>query len=232
MKYASADWLRSVGSVRAGPAGLTVERMAKVGTPLPLTAWVSDDAKFTTQSGLRPKDPGPAVTVRWSKYRGPGNVVFEKDGHPWMARKPNRDSAARRSPQQRSTSPATTSCISWRTITRARAAAVSNAAGQPLNSASRSGRRSGFRGRQDGGTGFSLSVPSRDSDIPFRVPAREGACSALKLHLPQDRVVALVAAQAFEDRVRFQAQNIRVAVVNRAVQIFKARSLSPSAVQI
>ena len=66
-----------------GPRGLTsVERMAKVGTPLPLTAWVSDDAKFTTQSGLRPKDPGPAVTVRWSKYRGPGNVVFEKERPP------------------------------------------------------------------------------------------------------------------------------------------------------
>jgi hypothetical protein len=65
-----------------GPRGLSVERTAKVGTPLALTAWVSDDAKFTTQSGLRPKDPGPAVTVRWSKYRGPGNVVFEKERPP------------------------------------------------------------------------------------------------------------------------------------------------------
>lgn len=62
-----------------GPRGLSVDRTAKVGTPLALTAWVSDDAKFTTSSGLRPKDPGPAVTVRWSKYRGPGNVTFEKE---------------------------------------------------------------------------------------------------------------------------------------------------------
>jgi hypothetical protein len=65
-----------------GPRGLSVERTAKVGTPLALTAWISDDAKFTTSSGLRPKDPGPAVTVRWSKYRGPGNVTFEKERPP------------------------------------------------------------------------------------------------------------------------------------------------------
>ena len=59
-----------------GPRGLTVERTAKAGTPLALTAWVSDDAKFTTSSGARPKDPGPPVTLRWSKYRGPGSVTF------------------------------------------------------------------------------------------------------------------------------------------------------------
>jgi hypothetical protein len=62
-----------------GPRGLTVERAAKVGTPLTLTAWVSDDAKFTTSSGARPKDPGPPVTLRWSKYRGPGNVTFANE---------------------------------------------------------------------------------------------------------------------------------------------------------
>jgi hypothetical protein len=62
-----------------GPRGLTVERTAKVGTPLTLTAWVADDAKFTTSSGVRPKDPGPPVLLRWSKYRGPGNVTFAKD---------------------------------------------------------------------------------------------------------------------------------------------------------
>src|ERR1700678_3895116 len=34
-----------------GPQGLLVERTAKVGIPLPLTVWVSDDAKFTSSSG-------------------------------------------------------------------------------------------------------------------------------------------------------------------------------------
>jgi hypothetical protein len=62
-----------------GPQGLTVERMAKVGTPLTLTVWVSDDAKFTTSSGARPKTPTPPVTLRWIKYRGAGNAVFSAD---------------------------------------------------------------------------------------------------------------------------------------------------------
>ncbi len=65
-----------------GPRGLSVDRTAKAGSPLTLTAWLSDDAKFTTSSGLRPKDLGPPVTVRWSKYRGPGMVTFEKERPP------------------------------------------------------------------------------------------------------------------------------------------------------
>jgi hypothetical protein len=61
-----------------GPQGMRVERTTKVGTPLTLTAWVSDDAKLTTSSGVRPKSLGAAVTLRWSKYRGPGEVRFSK----------------------------------------------------------------------------------------------------------------------------------------------------------
>jgi hypothetical protein len=59
-----------------GPRGLIVERTAKVGTPLTLTVWVSDDAKFTTSSGAQPKTMTTPVTLRWIKYRGEGNVVF------------------------------------------------------------------------------------------------------------------------------------------------------------
>jgi hypothetical protein len=59
-----------------GPGGLTVERTAKVGLPLDLTIWVQDDAKLTTSSGAPPKNLGLPVTVRWSKYRGPGEVSF------------------------------------------------------------------------------------------------------------------------------------------------------------
>jgi hypothetical protein len=61
-----------------GPQGLTVERTAKVGTPLTLTVWVSDDAKFTTSSGARPRNPTAPVTLRWIKYRGAG-VMFSQD---------------------------------------------------------------------------------------------------------------------------------------------------------
>jgi hypothetical protein len=62
-----------------GPLGLTAERTAKVGTPLTLTVWVSDDAKFTTSSGARPKNLAAPVTLKWIKYRGPGSVVFSPD---------------------------------------------------------------------------------------------------------------------------------------------------------
>jgi len=62
-----------------GPLAMTVERTAKVGEPLPLTVWVSDDAKFTSSSGAKPRNLGAPVTLRWVKYRGPGNVIFTKD---------------------------------------------------------------------------------------------------------------------------------------------------------
>ncbi len=62
-----------------GPRGFIVERMAKVGEPLPLTVWVSDDAKFTSSSGAKPADLGTPVTLRWILYRGPGRVAFSTD---------------------------------------------------------------------------------------------------------------------------------------------------------
>ena len=61
-----------------GPLGLSVERTAKVDSPLPLTVWVSDDGKLTTNSGARPRNLGPPVTVTWRKYRGPGAVTFAR----------------------------------------------------------------------------------------------------------------------------------------------------------
>src|SRR5262249_37426637 len=64
------------GPSTQGPAGLSVDRTAKLGTPLILTVWVQDDAKLTTSSGAPPRNLGPPVTLRWSKYRGPGLVTF------------------------------------------------------------------------------------------------------------------------------------------------------------
>jgi hypothetical protein len=62
-----------------GPQGLSArERTARVGNPLMLTVWVSDDAKFTTSSGVRP-NLGSPVTVKWIKFRGPGSVTFIPD---------------------------------------------------------------------------------------------------------------------------------------------------------
>jgi hypothetical protein len=67
------------GPTVQGPQTLLVERSARVGTPLALTAWVSDDAKFTSSSGARPKTPPPPVTLRWTLYRGPSRVTFSQD---------------------------------------------------------------------------------------------------------------------------------------------------------
>jgi hypothetical protein len=62
-----------------GPQGLSVNRTAKVGSPLTLTVWVSDDAKYTNSSGAKPKDLGSPVTIKWIKYRGSGSVTFTSD---------------------------------------------------------------------------------------------------------------------------------------------------------
>jgi hypothetical protein len=81
------------GPSAQGPPGLRAERQAKVGNPLALTVWISDDAKWTTNSGARPKNQGPPVTVRWTKYRGPGSVTFDKD-RPEVEKVERRDAAA------------------------------------------------------------------------------------------------------------------------------------------
>jgi len=62
-----------------GPRGLIVQRTAKVSEPLALTAWVSDDAKFTSSSSAKPRDLGVPVTLRWIPYRAPGHVAFSAD---------------------------------------------------------------------------------------------------------------------------------------------------------
>jgi hypothetical protein len=81
------------GPYAQGPRGVSAERTVKLGNPLKLTAWVSDDAKFTTSSGARPKSLGPPVTVRWSKYRGPGNVTFAKE-RPEVEKTESKDTTA------------------------------------------------------------------------------------------------------------------------------------------
>ncbi len=67
------------GPSAQGPQGLSMERTAKLGTPLTLTVWVSDDAKVTTSSGAQPSILPTPVAVRWTKYRGPATVTFATD---------------------------------------------------------------------------------------------------------------------------------------------------------
>ncbi|HEY2150680.1 MAG TPA: hypothetical protein VGH34_07730 [Vicinamibacterales bacterium] len=58
-----------------------------VAAPLPLNVWASDDAKYTSGTSAPPVPGRPAVTVRWSKYRGPGKVTFDK-ARPEVAKLP------------------------------------------------------------------------------------------------------------------------------------------------
>jgi len=51
---------------------------ATVGAPTTLTAWITDDLKYTSGTSAPPSASRAPVTARWSKYRGPGAVTFDK----------------------------------------------------------------------------------------------------------------------------------------------------------
>jgi hypothetical protein len=70
------------GPSAQGPIAVKAERTAKVGVPLSLTTWVSDDAKFTSNSGARPKNLPAPVTIRWTLFRGLAPVTFSADRPP------------------------------------------------------------------------------------------------------------------------------------------------------
>jgi hypothetical protein len=64
------------GPTVQGPLGLTISRTTTVANPVSLTVFVSDDEKWTTLSGAKPRNLGTPVSVRWVKYRGTGAVTF------------------------------------------------------------------------------------------------------------------------------------------------------------
>jgi hypothetical protein len=69
------------GQSAQGPVPLSVEKTANVSSPLTLAVWVADDGRIFTNSGAVPTAMRnrPPVTLRWTKYRGPGPVTFAKD---------------------------------------------------------------------------------------------------------------------------------------------------------
>jgi hypothetical protein len=62
-----------------GPLALVTERHVNLSESLRLTVWATDDAKFTSATGAKPKTLGPPVTLHWTKYRGPSVVKFTDD---------------------------------------------------------------------------------------------------------------------------------------------------------
>ncbi len=59
-----------------GPAGPAIMMTATLPEPAGLTVWLADDA-VPSLPGSHPK--APAVTVHWSKFRGPGAVKFSNE---------------------------------------------------------------------------------------------------------------------------------------------------------
>jgi hypothetical protein len=70
------------GPAIQGPGAYSVDRSAKVGAPLPITAWINDDAKWTSNSGAKPRVLPPAIRLRWTMYRGPAPVTFGNERPP------------------------------------------------------------------------------------------------------------------------------------------------------
>jgi len=59
-----------------GPKGQSMSLAGAVGSPVELRVWVADDANVAP-GATRPRTP--AVTLAWSKFRGPGKVTFSSD---------------------------------------------------------------------------------------------------------------------------------------------------------
>jgi hypothetical protein len=77
-----------LASVATAPA-----RTASLTAPFALTLWASDDMKFTSGTSAPMSSPRPPVTFSWSKFRGPGNVTFDKP-KPAVEKLPAVDGAA------------------------------------------------------------------------------------------------------------------------------------------
>lgn len=53
-------------------------RTATVGAPFALPLFITDDMKYTSGTSAPPSAQRAPASLRWSKYRGPGNVTFDK----------------------------------------------------------------------------------------------------------------------------------------------------------
>lgn len=70
------------GPAVQGPRALlsaAVVRTARVSSPLALPIWAEDDARFASGTMALPRNLPPPVALTWSKFRGPGPVMFASD---------------------------------------------------------------------------------------------------------------------------------------------------------
>jgi hypothetical protein len=70
------------GQTLQGPVGIVskpaLTKTTSLSTPLALNLWADDDAHYSSGSNAPMRNPPPPVEVRWSKFRGPGTVTFDK----------------------------------------------------------------------------------------------------------------------------------------------------------
>jgi len=70
------------GPLVQGPIAMITKpaatRTTSLATPLNLTVWADDDAKYSSGTNAPMRNPPPPVSLSWSKYRGPGKVTFDK----------------------------------------------------------------------------------------------------------------------------------------------------------
>ena len=66
----------AAGPFVQGPRGQSTSLVTVLPNPVNLPLWVADDASVIP-GATRPKTP--AVTITWSKFRGPGSVTFASD---------------------------------------------------------------------------------------------------------------------------------------------------------
>jgi hypothetical protein len=57
-------------------------RTTSVTSPLSLTVFAADDARYASGTMAIPVKPPPPVRLHWSKYRGPGAVTFDSEAPP------------------------------------------------------------------------------------------------------------------------------------------------------
>ena len=69
------------GAIGHGPAGITLGPLqAKVGEPVSIDVWASDDGKISGVAGMFMMRPGftPPINIDWFKHQGPGAVEFSE----------------------------------------------------------------------------------------------------------------------------------------------------------
>lgn len=69
-----------------GPIGMVAKSIARTATMaagITFPVWATDDAKYSSGSNAPQRNPPPPVILHWSKYRGPGDVTFDKNPPPF-----------------------------------------------------------------------------------------------------------------------------------------------------